>query len=225
MATDMVAYGIYPDRASFERTLEALRAAEFRNSDISAILPDRDRTTRDLAAACGAIQWELAAQDNVADLALIMGDVDLAVATFRAMVLRMAPLRHRLFYAFAQAGLATALLFRSEPLAAREALAQAAPLLVQYDLGWQYATTAALLAAQERRWRAAGRLLGYGEASSAAHGVDADDPVAILTRNRALQLLSAHLRNDEIDALARRGALLSLDEAYRLALATEPDRA
>ena len=49
MATDIVAYGIYPDRVSFERTLEALRAAGFRNSDISAILPERDRTTRDLA--------------------------------------------------------------------------------------------------------------------------------------------------------------------------------
>jgi hypothetical protein len=49
MATDIVAYGIYPDRASFERALEALRAAEFRNSDISAIFPERDRTAKDLA--------------------------------------------------------------------------------------------------------------------------------------------------------------------------------
>jgi hypothetical protein len=49
MATDIVAYGVYPDRISFERGLEALRAAEFRNSDISAILPERDRTTKDLA--------------------------------------------------------------------------------------------------------------------------------------------------------------------------------
>lgn len=46
---DIVAYGIYPDRASFENGLEALRAAGFRNSDISAILPERDRTTKDLA--------------------------------------------------------------------------------------------------------------------------------------------------------------------------------
>jgi hypothetical protein len=45
----LVAYGIYPDRLSFDRALEALRAASFRNSDISAILPDRDRTTKDLA--------------------------------------------------------------------------------------------------------------------------------------------------------------------------------
>jgi hypothetical protein len=50
MATDYVTYGIYPDRASFEAALEALRAANFRNSDISAILPDRGHTTKDLAA-------------------------------------------------------------------------------------------------------------------------------------------------------------------------------
>ena len=49
MAKDMVAYGIYPDRLSFERALEGLRAAGFRNIDISAILPERDRTTKDLA--------------------------------------------------------------------------------------------------------------------------------------------------------------------------------
>lgn len=49
MATDMVTYGIYSDRASFDRALEALRAAEFRNSDISAIIPERDQTTKDLA--------------------------------------------------------------------------------------------------------------------------------------------------------------------------------
>jgi hypothetical protein len=49
MATDFVAYGIYADRASFERGLDSLRSAGFRNSDISAILPERDRTTRDFA--------------------------------------------------------------------------------------------------------------------------------------------------------------------------------
>jgi len=49
MATDLVACGLYPDRPAFDQALEALRAAGFRNSDISAILPERDRTTRDLA--------------------------------------------------------------------------------------------------------------------------------------------------------------------------------
>jgi hypothetical protein len=49
VATDLVTYGIYPDRASFDRALEALRAAQFRNSDVSAVLPDRGHTARDLA--------------------------------------------------------------------------------------------------------------------------------------------------------------------------------
>jgi TusA-related sulfurtransferase len=49
MSTDLVAYAIYPDRQSFEAALDALRAAGFRNSDVSAILPERDRTTKDLA--------------------------------------------------------------------------------------------------------------------------------------------------------------------------------
>ena len=49
MTTDLVAYGLFPDRASFDNALGALRAAEFRNSDVSAILPDRDHTTKDLA--------------------------------------------------------------------------------------------------------------------------------------------------------------------------------
>lgn len=49
MATDYVAYGIYPDRDSFERALDALRSAGFRNSDVSAVLPERDHTERDLA--------------------------------------------------------------------------------------------------------------------------------------------------------------------------------
>jgi hypothetical protein len=49
MAKDLVAYGIFADRSAFEAALEALRVAGFRNSDISAILPERDRTTKDLA--------------------------------------------------------------------------------------------------------------------------------------------------------------------------------
>jgi hypothetical protein len=49
MAKDFVAYGIYPDRASFDSALEGLRAAGFRSGDISAILPDRSHTTKDFA--------------------------------------------------------------------------------------------------------------------------------------------------------------------------------
>jgi hypothetical protein len=49
MAKDRVVFGIYPDTASFETGIDALRAAGFRASDISAVMPERDHTTRDLA--------------------------------------------------------------------------------------------------------------------------------------------------------------------------------
>ena len=49
MAKDMAVFGIYNDRTSLEAGLEALRAAGFRNSDVSAVLPERDKTTKDLA--------------------------------------------------------------------------------------------------------------------------------------------------------------------------------
>jgi hypothetical protein len=49
MNKDIVAYGIYRNMETFDRAVEALRAAGFRNSDISAILPDREQTTKDLA--------------------------------------------------------------------------------------------------------------------------------------------------------------------------------
>src|SRR5918992_1471033 len=49
MAKDRAAFGIYPDRAAFDAGLDALRAEGFRASDISAVVPDRDVTTKDLA--------------------------------------------------------------------------------------------------------------------------------------------------------------------------------
>jgi hypothetical protein len=45
----MATFGIYPDRLTFESGLDALRTAGFRSSDVSAILPERDRTAKDLA--------------------------------------------------------------------------------------------------------------------------------------------------------------------------------
>ena len=49
MATDVSTFALFNDRTSFEKAIDALRAAGFRNSDVSAVLPDRDLTTRDLA--------------------------------------------------------------------------------------------------------------------------------------------------------------------------------
>ncbi len=49
MAKDLATFGIYPDRTALEAGLDALRAAGFRSSDVSVVLPERDRTTKDLA--------------------------------------------------------------------------------------------------------------------------------------------------------------------------------
>jgi predicted ATPase/DNA-binding winged helix-turn-helix (wHTH) protein len=175
--------------------------------------------TRNLAASCGATQWELAAQDNIADVALIMGDLDVAIASYRETVHRMAPGRDKQFYGFALASLATALLFKSEAAAARDALATAVPLIVRYDLGARYAATAALLAVKEERPTAAARLLGYGDAAFVAHDVDAHDPAELKARNLALEWLRSVATAGEIEQWMREGAQFSTEEAYGLALA------
>jgi hypothetical protein len=58
MANDLVAYAVFPDRGRFEAALEALRDAGFRNSDVSAIIPDAmtangSSVRRSLEAASG----------------------------------------------------------------------------------------------------------------------------------------------------------------------------
>ncbi len=175
--------------------------------------------SREMAAKRGDTQWENAMQGNVADVALIMDDVDGAIAIYRELAERMAPLRDKLFYMYALASLATALLFKSEAAAAREALIMAAPLIVRYDLGARYAATAALLAAQEGRLPAAAQLLGYGDAAFDAHGVDAHDPAELRARDLTAQRLAASATEAEINRWKREGASLTVEEAYRLAIA------
>ena len=179
--------------------------------------------TRDLAARCGATQWAHASQCNVADIALIMGDVDGAIAIYREMARRLAPSRDKLFYMYTLASLATALLFKSEPAAAREALTAAAPLIVRYDLGARYAATAALLAAQEGRIHAAAQLLGYGESAFAAHELDAHDPAERRARDLALQHLTGSADQSDIEEWMRMGSPLAVEDAYRIALAVTSD--
>jgi hypothetical protein len=46
---DLSTFAVFPDRTTFEAALEGLRTAGFRPGDISAVLPDRSNTTKDLA--------------------------------------------------------------------------------------------------------------------------------------------------------------------------------
>ncbi len=173
--------------------------------------------TREIAAACGATRYELASQENAAESALLIGELDFAVAALRDVAPRLA-LHDKFFSTYAVGSLATALLFKADPAGARQALAQAVPLIVRYGIGFRYAATAALLAAHEGRWKASAQLLGYGAAAAAAHGFDADRPTEVMARDHALQRLAAHAGPDEVEAWKHQGSSLSIEEAYRLAL-------
>lgn len=94
-------------------------------------------------------------------------------------------------------------------------------MIVRYDLGSRYASTAALLAVQEQRWPAAARLLGYGRAASRASGVDAEEPAELRTRELARQQLAAQATASQIGAWMDAGEGLQTEAAYTLALAAQ----
>lgn len=179
---------------------------------------------RALLAGCGAAQWEGVLAWTMAGIALTTGDVDAALPTLQRTAQRLAELPSKgIFLAFALGSLATAHLLRGETAAARQALAQAAALIVRYGLGSRYAATAAWLAAQEGRWPVVAQLLGYGRAAGLASGVDAEEPVELVARRCAVQRLAAQASAEAIDHWMRAGAVLGAEAAYRLALADAPD--
>jgi hypothetical protein len=49
MVKDIATFAVFPDRTAFDTAIDALRMAGFRPTDISAVLPDRDVTNKDLA--------------------------------------------------------------------------------------------------------------------------------------------------------------------------------
>jgi predicted ATPase/DNA-binding winged helix-turn-helix (wHTH) protein len=185
----------------------------------------RDYTrARDFAASCGATGDELAAQHNVADMALMMGDLDDAIDINRDVIQRVAPRRDRLFYMFTLTNLTTALLFKGDCAAVRETFALAVPLILHYGLGFGYACSAALLAVLEERTDAAARMLGYSDAAFIAHGADARDPKEMTARDMVIKRLAASEDPVKVQQWMREGASLSDAEAYGQALMTTPQR-
>jgi predicted ATPase/DNA-binding winged helix-turn-helix (wHTH) protein len=176
---------------------------------------------RALLTACGATQWEAVLAWTVSEIALTMGDVDLAISTLEETSGRLAVLPSRgIFLAFSFGSLAAAHLLKSNVTAAREALSKAAPLIVRYDIGTRYAATAAWLAAQEGRWPVAAQLLGYGQAAALACGVDAEQPAEVVARQRVNAGLAANVGNADVKAWLQSGAALTTDAAYQLVLET-----
>ncbi len=172
-----------------------------------------------LLASAGRVSWELVLRRCVGEMALLMGDVEVAVADLRETANRLAAINCKGIYPALTLGtLATANLCKPDAVAARAALSEAAPAIVLYNLGFRFAATAALLAASEGRYFDAAQLLGYGEAAAATHEIEVE-PVEAMARERALQLLAVKAMRDDIEAAKKSGAGLSTEAAYRLALA------
>ncbi len=174
---------------------------------------------RALLTACGATQWEAVLAWTVSEIAITMGDIDLAISTLQETSSRLSVLPSRgIFLAFSYGSLATAHLFKSHVAAARAALAKAAPLIARYDIGARYAATAAWLAAHEGRWPAAAQLLGYGQAAALACGVDAEQPAEVVARQRVAYCLAENVGKADIQAWLHSGRTLTTEAAYQIAL-------
>lgn len=172
-----------------------------------------------LAQSCAASGMEMGARENVAEITLMMGDVDQALAISREMVARYASYRDRLFYMFALGGLTTASLFNGDSTTARDALTKATPLILHYDLGYRYAYTSALLAALENRLEPAVRMIGYGDNAHATHGRNAPDQNEATARARVTQRLTS-MDPTTVERWLHEGALMTDADAYRQILAT-----
>jgi predicted ATPase len=175
-----------------------------------------------LLAGAGATSFELTLQWMTGEVALIVGDGAAAVASLRETVRRRSAQQFRgMYLALALGSLATAELCQGEIEAARAHLAEAAPLLVRFEIGGRYAATAALLAASEGRWAAAAQLLGFGEAAAAAHPSSRNEPTERIAAERAQALLAANLSTDAIAAATAEGTALTAAQAYARALAAD----
>jgi predicted ATPase/DNA-binding winged helix-turn-helix (wHTH) protein len=144
---------------------------------------------------------------NLIDHELAAGDAASAVRSGIALVAALQGTRHEFSLAFARINLCAACLAQNDTARAR-AVAQAAwPQSLLFELQHVAAAYLALLAALEHRPRAAARLLGYSEATYAAHEepIEANEAAALA---RARTLASAALADAEFERVRAEGAAL-----------------
>src|SRR5262249_31791655 len=96
--------------------------------------------------------------------------------------------------------------------------AESVQLIVRYGVAPRYAATAALLAAEERRWQDAAALLGYRTAMSASHPLMISEPIELRALERAEELLLQNAPADAIEAWRNDGTKLTAEAAYGRAL-------
>ena len=171
-----------------------------------------------LATAAGSEREVNAALGNLADLALIAGDADSAVRLGRELLARLGR-RHMTTRAIALGNLLLALLAQGALVDARRTLGEF--VAVARQLGFMFlmytADAMALLAARERRWAAAGRLLGYADAGYTGHG-QPREPNEASARDTTWALLAGNCAGQDVEAWLAAGAVLQPAAVCLLAL-------
>ncbi|MEO6743426.1 MAG: winged helix-turn-helix domain-containing protein [Caldimonas sp.] len=180
----------------------------------------RDASRRELAFAerAGADRAAAWSRLKLADAALMAGDIREAIELGRAAVDELRALDQPSNMGLALSNLCAALLLVGELAGARDAAAEALPLL--WRNGWHYLLldSLAYLAALDGLGEQGARLLGFADAWYAAHGDERQPNEATLERRAADTIASA--LGDEGCAQAR-AAGRALGDAEAQALAAE----
>ncbi|MCC6194825.1 MAG: helix-turn-helix transcriptional regulator [Burkholderiales bacterium] len=157
---------------------------------------------------------------NLIDAELAAGDARAAARSGAALVEWLRGTRHEYALAFARINLMAALLAIDDCTQARAIADAAWEKAPAFDLRHAAAAYLALLAALERRPRAAAQLVGYSEAMYAARDEIREANEAAAT-DRARTLAAAVLGDAEVDRLRAVGAALRDREVGAMAFATQ----
>jgi hypothetical protein len=157
----------------------------------------------------GAAQFDLAAEENQAEVALIIGDhFDVAIKALREVAGRLAVLHDKCFYMPALASLATVLL-------------KAAPLIVRDGFGARDAATASLGGGARRAVARIGTAARMRRGCSGRARGECARSGGSPTRGQGLQRLHVRSCPTDIDGAPRRGSSPGVDDACRVALVAE----
>ncbi len=171
-----------------------------------------------LRIAAGDERGRLRALSHLADLSLALGDADDAVRRARELVASLHGSRELSTLSLASLSLLAALLAQGNLDEARNVGRSAYALALQFDTVPQVADYLALLAALERRFDAAAKLIGFADAGYAARG-DARTVNTARAHERAAALTIAALGAGAIAHHASAGKLLLKEQVGPLAFA------
>jgi len=171
-----------------------------------------------LRIAAGDERGRMRALSHLAELALALGDADDAVGRARELVAHLQGTRAMSTLAMASLALLAALLAQGNLDEARPVARSALALALQFDTVPHAADFLALLAALEKRFDAAARLIGFADVGYATRG-DARTVNAARARERALALATAALSPEALKKSDSAGALTLKEQIAEIAFA------